>query len=107
MNCNCNARLEEQFVSAWENKKDSPCFWWNGEWWTWNRIAALADDCEQKLRAAGFEKGQRIAVLLPNSPIVFALSVAAWRIGGAIAPLNARTGIVNLVSTIKMLDVHS
>ena len=107
MNCNCNARLEEQFVSAWENQKDSPCFWWNGDWWTWNRIAALADDCEQKLRASGFEKGQRIAVLLPNSPIVFALSVAAWRIGGAIAPLNARTGIVNLVSTIKMLDVHS
>ncbi len=107
MNSNCNARLEEQFLSAWESKKDSPCVWWNGEWWTWNRLAALADDCEEKLRAAGFEKGQRIAVLLPNSPMVFALAVAAWRIGGAIAPLNARTGIVNLVSTIKMLDVHS
>lgn len=100
-------RLEELFRSAWSGKTEQDCLWWNSEWWSWNKLNELADDCEAKLRASGFEKGQRLAVLLPNSPIIFALSVASWRLGGSVAPLNARTGIVNLLSTIRMLDPHS
>ena len=100
-------RLENVFVSSWRGAENEDCLWWNGEWWSWNRLNDLAVDCEAKLRSSGFQKGQRIVILLPNSPMVFALSVAAWRIGGCVAPLNARTGIVNLGSTIKMLDPHS
>jgi long-chain acyl-CoA synthetase len=100
-------RLEEVFANAWRGKENDDCIWWEGEWWPWKRLNDLADDCTQKLKEAGFTKGQRIAILLPNSPMVIALSVACWRLGGAIAPLNARTGAVNLLSTIKMLDVHT
>lgn len=102
-----DVRLEDIFVSSWKGAENDDCLWWNGEWWSWNRLNSLALDCEVKLLRSGFEKGQRIVTLLPNSPMVFALSVAAWRIGGCVAPLNARTGIVNLTSTIKMLDAHS
>ena len=45
--------------------------------------------------------------MLPNSPMVLALSIACWRLGGAVATLNVRTGPVNLLSTIKMLDVSA
>lgn len=100
-------RLEDRFAAAWNGKENNDCIWWKGEWWPWKRLNELADDCELKLKAAGFEKGQRLAVLLPNSPMVFALSIAAWRLGGAVAPLNARTGIVNMASTIRKIDPHS
>ena len=100
-------RLDERFVHAWKGKEDEDCLWWQGEWWSWNRLNVLADDCEEKLRDAGLERGQRIALLLPNSPMVFAICVAVWRLGAAVAPLNARAGVFNLLSTIKMLDVNA
>lgn len=100
-------RLEERFISEWKGREEEDCIWWQGEWWSWNRLNALVSDCEEKLRKAGFEKGQRIAVLLPNSPMVIALSIACWRLGGAIAPLNVRTGAANLLGTIKILDVQA
>ena len=101
------ARLEEKFIEAWRGREDSDCLWWNGEWWTWRRFAALVDDCTAKLEKAGFVKGQRLAVLLPNSPMVLALSLATWRLGGAVAPLNSRTGIVNMLDSIRKVDPHS
>ena len=100
-------RLEELIEAVWRGKDEKKCLWWQGEWWSWARFASLVGDCTQKLRAAGFSEGQRLALLLPNSPLVLALSLACWRLGGAVAPLNARTGAVNLSDTIKMLDVHS
>lgn len=100
-------RMEERFTEAWKGKEDQDCIWWQGEWWSWNRLNDLTNDCEEKLRDSGFEKGQRIVVLLPNSPMIFALSVAAWRLGGSIAPLNARTGVLNMIDTINLLDPHS
>ncbi len=100
-------RLEERFLSSWQDKNTSNCIWWQGEWWSWNRLNALADDCQKKIADAGFGRGERIAVMLPNSPMVLALSIACWRLGGAVATLNVRTGPVNLLSTIKMLDVSA
>jgi len=103
----CNAaRLEERFMLAWNGKETKDCIWWQGEWWSWNKLNDLAADCEKKLTDAGFKSGQRVALLLPNSPMVIALTIACWRLGGAVAPLNVRTGVANLLNTIKMLDVH-
>ena len=87
-------RLEERYTAAWLGRENEDCLWWQDKWWSWNKLNELALDCERKLKKSGFEKGQRIAVLLPNCPMIFALSVAAWRLGGSIAPLNARTGVV-------------
>lgn len=100
-------RLENRFVEYWVGDEDKDCIWWQNEWWSWNRLNELALDCESKLKEAGFKRGQRIAVIMPNSPMVFALSVAAWRLGGAIAPLNERTGVPILINTVKMLDVNA
>ena len=100
-------RLDDAIRAAWQGKEESDCIWWQGRWWSWRRFETLVADCEEKLRASGFGVGQRLAVLLPNSPMALALSVACWRLGGAVAPLNARTGAVNLIDTIKMLDVNA
>ena len=97
-------RLEQRFESAWKSREAEECLWWDGSWWPWNRLNSLAVDCEEKLKESGFEKGQRIAFILPNSPIVIALSLACWRLGGAVAPVNARSGHENLRETLQKLD---
>ncbi len=104
---NKNSRLESYIYSVWSAVEDKRCLYWQGSWWSWAKLRALAESCEEKLRAAGFSEGQRLVMLLPNSPLVLALSLACWRIGGAVAPLNARAGAANLAETIKMLDAHS
>lgn len=97
-------RLDKRFISEWKGRECEDCLWWNGTWWSWNRLNDLVKDCEAKLKDAGFAKGQRVAIILPNSPIVIALSVACWKLGGAVAPINARTGLENLTSTLQILD---
>lgn len=97
-------RLDKRFISEWKGRENEDCLWWNGSWWSWNRLNDMAKDCEVKLKDAGFAKGQRIAIILPNSPIVIALSIACWKLGGAVAPINARTGLENLKRTLQILD---
>ena len=87
-----------------EASPESRCFWWEGEWYNQAYLKNMADVCAETLRAAGFSEGQRIAVLMPNSPMIIALSLAVWRLGGAICPLNAKSGISSLVATLSLLD---
>ncbi|NLW61348.1 MAG: long-chain fatty acid--CoA ligase, partial [Synergistaceae bacterium] len=97
-------RLEERFENEWKGRNAENCLWWDGSWWSWSRLNSLALHCEEKLKEAGFEKGQRIAFILPNSPIVIALSLACWKLGGAVAPVNSRSGHENLIETLRVLD---
>lgn len=99
-----NDRLEKFFISEWKGRESEDCLWWNGGWWSWNRLNSLVLDCEKKLIEAGFVKGQRIAFILPNSPIVIALSIACWKLGGAVVPVNARAGHENLREILQFLD---
>lgn len=100
-------RLEELFASAWQGREKENCIFWQGEWWSWERLNGLALECEGVLKESGFGEGQRLAVMLPNCPMIFALSVACWRLRGAIAPLNARTGFLNIMDTLNLLDVNA
>lgn len=97
-------RLEQTIGSALKEHPHERCLWWEGRWWTSNDFLALVERMTEILRAGGFREGQRIAVLLPNSPLVLALSLAAWNLGGAIAPLNAKAGIVSLTRTIDLIE---
>ena len=78
--------------------------WWEGKWWTCSDLLNLVEDSERVLAGAKFTKGSRIAVLLPNSPLVLALSLAAWKLGGAISPLNAKSGLPSLIGTLQLIE---
>jgi long-chain acyl-CoA synthetase len=80
------------------------CFWWDGSWFDCAFLKGLADAAEAVLAAAGFSEGQRLVVLMPNNPMILALSLAAWRLGGAICPLNVKSGIPSLVATLSLLE---
>ena len=69
----------DDYISSWPNKN---CCWFNHEWWTAKKFGELAQECTNVLRASGFSKGQRLAVLMPNSPMTLALMYATWKLGG-------------------------
>ena len=89
-----------------ENIKSSPeekCCWFDHKWLTRKQFGELADKCTNLLRASGFSAGQRLAVLMPNSPMTLALILATWRLGGVFCPLNEKTGEISLLKTLNLL----
>ena len=57
---------------------------------TFSQLDRMADSLALTLKKKGIGPGDRIALLHPPCPEVAALFFAAWRIGAAICPLNAR-----------------
>lgn len=90
-----------------KNLETSPgqrCFWWENTWYDQAFLQKLTDGCEAVLRASGFSEGQRLAVLMPNSPMIVALSLAVWRLGGSFCPLNVKSGIPSLTATLSLIE---
>jgi long-chain acyl-CoA synthetase len=83
---------------------EARCFWWDGKWYSKADFAELAGACEASLRKAGFGRGQRLCVLMPNCPMIPALSLAVWRLGGTISPLNVKSGMPSLLGTLDLIE---
>ena len=94
-----NKIMDEYLSSKPENK----CCWFNGEWISRKDFAALADECTNFLRDSGFSEGQRLAVLMPDSPMTLAVILACWRLGGVFCPLNEKTGEISLLKTLDLI----
>lgn len=97
-------RLEERILERLQGELKEKTIWWKGEWWSAGRFLDLVEKSEKTLSEGGFSKGQRLVLLLPNCPLVLALSMAAWRLGGAVAPLNLQSGFEALLENLKVLD---
>jgi long-chain acyl-CoA synthetase len=65
----------------------------------------LVEGCETTLAQSGFKEGQRLALLLPNSPVTLALCLAAWRLGGTVIPLNVQAGEAEILRCTAHADV--
>ncbi|MBR1657745.1 MAG: AMP-binding protein [Synergistaceae bacterium] len=85
------------------SKPDENCCWFAQKWITRRQFKQLSDECTELLRASGFTEGQRLAVLMPNSPMTLALIHAVWRLGGVFCPLNEKTGQLSLMKTLDLL----
>ncbi|MBQ7154595.1 MAG: AMP-binding protein [Synergistaceae bacterium] len=85
------------------SKPDARCCWFNHEWISRRDFKELADKVTEGLKASGFGAGQRLAVLMPNSPVMLAVLLATWRLGGVFCPLNEKTGELSLIKTLGLL----
>ncbi|MCR4818090.1 MAG: AMP-binding protein, partial [Fretibacterium sp.] len=99
-----NERLEQLIEASIEAHKDKPCIWWDGVWRSGADFLNLADSCEQVLKDSGFGRGQRLVVMMKNGPMIPALSLAVWRLGGAFCPLNVAAGQRSLTETISLIE---
>ena len=93
-------KIMDEYLAS---QPDAKCCWFNHEWISRKDFARLADECTEILRASGFTAGQRLAVLMPNSPMTLAIILATWRLGGVFCPLNEKTGEISLLKTLDLL----
>lgn len=100
-------RLDQIITSNLKTLHNEPAIWWQKTWWSRGAFLELVEECEQVLSASGFRPGQRMALLLPNCPALLAFTVAVWRLGGTVAPIDFRGGYVSLVKQIKHADVFA
>lgn len=70
-------------------------------------IHQTCGECELRLKESRFKAGQRLALLLPNCPIMLAVTVAIWRLGGTVVPIDYRSGYVSLIKQLKHADVFA
>jgi long-chain acyl-CoA synthetase len=103
-NIDINRRLEEIIFEKLSKNLNEKGFWWDGKWYTNEFLLNLADTTVDILSKSGFSKGQRLSVLMPNCPMIVALMIACWKLGGAINPLNVKAGADSLLGTLKLVD---
>ena len=96
-------RLEEIILPKLEENTSENCYWWDGKWYTRENLLSLVSNCESVLRNAGFSRGQRLVVMLRNSPLIPALSLAVWKLGGTFCPLNEKAGLESLTGTLALI----
>lgn len=96
-------RLEEIIIPKLEKNSEKNCYWWEGKWYSRKNLLILIENCENVLRNAGFTKGQKLAVMLKNSPLIPALSLACWKLGGIFCPLNEKAGSSSLIGTLNLI----
>ena len=99
-----NRRLEEIIYEKLKKNINENGFWWDGKWYTNEFLFNLTEATVNVLSKSGFSKGQRLSVLMPNCPMVIAIMVACWRLGGTINPLNVKAGADSLLGTLKLVD---
>ena len=97
-------RLEKLLLTDFGLNPSRRILWWKGDWWNAGDLDRLVVSCRENLERSGFKEGYRLAVLLPNSPMVLALSIAVWSLGGTISTLNARAGFTSLSRTLELID---
>jgi long-chain acyl-CoA synthetase len=55
---------------------------------TYGELDRLSDACASAFRSLGVQRGDRIALLLPNCPQFMIAQFGAWKIGAIVAPIN-------------------
>lgn len=96
-------RLEQIIIPKLQAEPEKNCYWWDGKFYTCNDLLTLISNCEDVLRNAGFSRGQKLVVMLRNSPLIPALSLAVWKLGGIFCPLNEKAGIPSLIGTLSLI----
>ncbi len=70
-------------------RPDHPALIFKGARLTYAELAQLTDAFGAALVTQGVKKGDRVALLLPNSPQAVIAQVGAWKAGAIVSPLNA------------------
>ncbi|MEG1642406.1 MAG: AMP-binding protein [Synergistaceae bacterium] len=100
-------RIESKIFETLDKMPNEPVFCWQNTWWSRAAFHELIDECESRLTESQFKKGQKIALLLPNSPIMLAVTIAVWRLGGTIVPIDPKGGYVPILNQILHADVFA
>lgn len=99
-----NERLETLILNKMGEDPDREVCRFAGTQLTRKQFAGLVEACRASLTASGFGPGDRLATLLPNSPLMLALSVAVWQCRGTLIPMSPVIGPELITKSLELLD---
>src|SRR5438876_7326458 len=65
-----------------------PALIFKGRTITYGALERLSDACASAFASLGLKRGDRVALLMPNSPQFVIVELGAWKVGAIVAPLN-------------------
>jgi long-chain acyl-CoA synthetase len=80
--------LLDYIADSAREKPDHPAILFKGLRVTYSELERLSDAFAVALGELGVKKGDRVALLLPNSPQFIIAEVGAWKAGAIVFPLN-------------------
>src|SRR5262249_7092485 len=83
-----NCTLVDYVADAAREHPSLPALIFKGRTLTYRALDELSDGCAAALAALGVKRGDRVALLLPNTPQFVIAEIAAWKLGAIVAPLN-------------------
>ncbi len=81
-------RLYEDVADVARERPGQKFIWFKGRWMTYKEVDHLSDVLAAGLVAQGVKKGDRVAMLMPNSPNIVISQLAIWKAGAISVPVN-------------------
>lgn len=83
-----NESLNDLFKQAVQKYRQDPAITFYERTFTYEQLNQVVEKLAAALYNSGFRKGDRLAVMLPNSPHTFFSLFAAFRLGGIVVQVN-------------------
>ncbi len=80
---------------------DIPALFFKGSSMTWGDLERQSDALALALLSEGLKKGERVALLMPNSPQMIISELAIWKTGAVAVPMNPLYTEHELVHALK------
>ncbi len=80
--------LLDYLADAVRERPDHPAVIFKGRTLSWADLDRLSDASGAALASLGVRKGDRVALILPNSPQFLIAELGAWKVGAIVVPLN-------------------
>jgi long-chain acyl-CoA synthetase len=80
--------LLDYLADAVRERPDHPALIFKGRTLSWGELDRLGDAAAAALASLGVRKGDRVALILPNSPQFLIAEIGAWKVGAIVVPLN-------------------
>ena len=80
--------LFEDVADVAKERPGHRMIWFKGKWMSYKQIDHLSDVLAAGLAANGVKKGDRVAMLMPNSPNIVIGQLAIWKAGAISVPIN-------------------
>jgi long-chain acyl-CoA synthetase len=80
--------LVDYLADAARERPNRPAILFKGATISWGGLERSSDACAAAFAALGIQRGDRIALLLPNCPQFVIAQFGAWKVGAIVAPLN-------------------
>src|SRR5439155_20011266 len=83
-----NRTLVDYVADVAREHESQPALIFKGATITYGDLERLSDACASAFASLGIRRGDRVALLMPNSPQFVIVEIGAWKVGAIVAPLN-------------------